>query len=510
MLEIALKSGLVHIFFTLLKSLLVLGSLGYVIKSVGEVGIGFFHYIQAGCAFLFCFTGNIVLFRGVTQYVAERKNAPFSEYQSLLGAALGFLCLTYAGIEAVFLLLGSFEFLGLNPLHLHTADLFLNLSLILGIDFLQRFNFLISAYLNGKQKIVLANTLKGIYEFVTPLVVLGMAWVSPTLLNYGLSLFVMGLLKSLHFYLYACRITQKFWLPNLSFRLLSQMPVVTRTAYLGSLADPLHGQVDRLILGYWGGVSTLPVYAMVHRFRELIVFLLDGICRTYFPVLSAEGANALHKAKQIDYLQRWVVSLIVFTFSLGMLIFAPLMMTLMVTPEFGERSRIFVILASLQNLAYCHSFIPLFGLLALKNIKETSIFNWLEALFVVVFIYPLMLLFGDAGAGLSRLATFPQTLYINRVYGKLLDFNWRAILAPIELSFVLFGVALLWPFYLYWYQPGRWVEMTGGCLVFAGMMGLRLFAELFSGHRQEKQALYLKIKNLLHTLIRKNLNTPPF
>lgn len=501
MLEIAIKGGITNLAFTILKALLVLISLGYVIKHIGEPEIGFFHYVQAGCAFIYFFTGNTVVSRGIIQFVAENKEAPFSEYRRILGASFGFLIISYLGINGILVLFGYWGFFELNQLNFSIPKLSLYLSTIVAIDFFNRLSILFGAYLTGKQRIVLANALKGAYEFVTPICVLIVAYLHPTLLSYLMTLIIMGLLRTLHFYVVSCQTAGALWLPNIAFTTIPQMPIVTKVAYLGSLADPLHTQVDRLVLGYFGGVSILPVYTMAHRFRELVVFLLDGICRTYFPVLSAEGKNAIAKAQQIDFVQRWFVSIIVFILNLGMILFTPAIISIIVTPDFGERARIFVILASLQSFAYGHSFIPLFGLLALKKMKEVTIFNWLEALLVVFTIFPLLSLLGNVGVAVSRLATIPQTFYANHIYGKFLDFSWRKVLSPIWGSFVLFIIPLSWALYLHYHPPEILYEITIAGIFFTVIVLLRLVLEMNMGKTQEKKQLFSKITRIIVEMI---------
>jgi len=218
------------------------------------------------------------------------------------------------------------------------------------------------------------------------------------------------------FYLLLYFKERKLFIPSLNIKRIFSLPMFNRSSYIGSLSEPLGSQADKLILGIIGGTAALPLYLIAQRALASIHSIVYNISYSFFPLLAAEGNNAITKAKQIDFDQRWTIGFVgAVCYSLAIIIL-PLIFSVTAGKEIGARLIPLIALAAFQGILVCNASIPIMGLMALKETKVLAINSWINQIIMLIATIVLTYYYGAIGTATARAAFLFQMTHVIWMY----------------------------------------------------------------------------------------------
>ena len=464
MLKQIITSSGISISFTCLQAFLSLFLAGYSLRIFGENIIGNFYLIQAIYLFFLPFLGSQVLKPALTQYIAEAgSRGDEKKTNSILNSILGYTLFSNVFLSG--LILSYYFFLQhvfLDSTNDHKAPLSLILiALTVLSGFFDEVGLLFTAFLCGKKRLEATYLINGIIGIVTQVGLFLAAYLTKSFSVYVCIFMAKSAVGFLCLYFLIYKTYRFFPLPNFRFRQILSLPMVKRSAYVGSLSDPLGSQADKLILGFIGGISALPVYTIAQRVIGTVHSVIYNITYSFFPLLAAEGDNAINKARQIDARQRWSIGILgALLYGATILIF-PSFFSIAAGKEIGIKSLPFIILASIQGILVCNASIPIMGLLALKQTKTLAINGWSNQGLLLGATAILTLLWGAIGTAAARMVFLFQMGFATYQYTKILGGkNLVTMFRPIFPSICLVSIVAIASFFTAHISSNMWIVIT--------------------------------------------------
>ena len=506
MMEIVLRSGIVSLSFSVVQALLAFLVVGYSLRVFGELAVGLVQATQATVLFTIGLSGMPVITSALIQYVSESSEAPniTQDVADRFNSSLGYLFLICSLFFICFLSINPFgEKWALMGIAAKFSSMSMYNSLILLWVMSEQVTVLIISFLFGRRLLIQANLISGLFGAANQTIIFLSIFVFKEFLIFLIIMAAFSVVRLIAAYLIACRYNRGLRLfPSTKFSRIRKMPMVNKSAYIGSLSNPLVSQADRLILSYISGVAALPIYALAQSALSAVHSVIHNICHPFFPLLSAEGKNAVRKAKKMEFLQRWIVSLMgAFLYGISIL-FLPILLSYIVTVDIGERSRMFVILASLQGMLICYSTVPIFGLLALKKTKILAIMDWGNSSLVLGLAVPLTIFLGPLGTAFSRLGFIFQAIFSTWHYTAELGLRKIADkFRPLIPSFLFLLLIILYSYCIHSLRLNRLVELSLNLIFLMICLSSWLLIDYMSEKRKENVYFILRILGTIRSII---------
>lgn len=156
------------------------------------------------------------------------------------------------------------------------------------------------------------------------------------------------------------RLFGEVFLPAWEWVELKAMSGFGAWTYLGSIGGFLFTNVDKLLLTSFLGSASLPFYVIPQRLYGQVHTAMSGQSEFLFPMLSSFGDKAANTIEKIEDRMRWFIAAgsVLLYFSIALL--APVILEHLISREFVERSRWFILLACVQGLCHAQMIVPYF------------------------------------------------------------------------------------------------------------------------------------------------------
>jgi O-antigen/teichoic acid export membrane protein len=440
--EIVVKRGIVESTFRLAQFVVGFFTSGLAIKMIGETTLGTILIYQAEYAFLAAFFGVSMFNNAIIQFISETSKRPDRELNERI---------MNSSISVTFLfslVFGGLALVSITPLsvNFHLATFGDNLLLVAATCFTMFFTSvaaLLTSYVYASGVFITTSVFDGITGLVLPIANATVLVVTRSWAMYVLSLTILSLLRaSSYFVLAKIKMGYRFR-PMLDVGAIRQMPLISRGAYVASLASPLSSQADRIVLGSISGASALPAYSIAQTVLNGINSIIYGASSTFVPLLAREAEQANSTAARLQHIQRWFVSSFALFFYSAVILFLPVALSVLISADFGRRVTACVVLAGFQGLAMANLVIPIFGLTALKQMRKIAAVEWINSAGLFIFGFVLTLSFGAIGMPVSRMWYLAGAAIAAWVYCRVLGVTKSEVVAPIRSSLVFLPVAAL-------------------------------------------------------------------
>jgi len=467
MFEIAVKRGVVESSFRIAQFVIGFFASGLAIKIIGESTLGTILIYQAEYSFLAAFFGVAMFNNAIIQFISETSKLPDRGLNERIMSSS--ITMTFL-FSIVF---GGIALVSITPLSLnfHLATFAENLLLVGSTSLTMFFTSvagLLSSYVYASGVFITTSVFDGITGLIVPIVNATVLLVTRSWAMYVLSLTILSLLRASSYFVLARVKTAYRLRPTIDIAAMRMMPLISRAAYVASLASPLSTQADRIVLGTISGASALPAYSIAQTVLNGINSIIYGASSTFVPLLAREAEQASSTAARLQHIQRWFISFFALFCYSGMILFLPQALSALIGADFGHRATTSVLFAGFQGLAMANLVIPILGLTALKQMRKIAGLEWINSVGLFTFGFVLTLVFGAVGMPASRIWYFTETAISAWVYCKVLGVPKSEVVAPIRSSLIFLAAAALCSATLTIILPGMsvWMMVTMNGIVF--------------------------------------------
>jgi O-antigen/teichoic acid export membrane protein len=480
-----IKSGSITLFFSVLQAIISLFLAGYSLKIFGEKVIGSFYLLQSVYLFVVPFLGSQILKPALTQYIAEKSSEKKSgQITNVLESSLGYTIIIN-GIFSLCLCVFTLFFWGNHSgLRMHLIALVIVTCLIDDIvSIFQSFTF-------GQGKIAQVYLINGILGLCNQIGQFAVIIIFKSFEAFVYFFILKSIISLITLHLFCYYTDKKLYIPRFNIKQVFILPMFNKSSYIGSLSDPIGSQADKLILGLIGGAAALPLYVIAQKVLAAVHAIIYNISYTFFPLLAAEGENAINKARQIDFNQRWVIAIMGALLYSATIIIFPLFFSLTAGKEMGVRIVPLIALASFQGILVCNASIPIMGLMALKETKVLAVNSWINQIILLLATVILTFFWGALGAAFSRTAYLFQMIHAIFMYSKKIGFNKPdQMFRPMISSFFYFLMVILFSFLLSNAPVSALTALGLNVLISAMLLCIMIFIE-FKTVEGKKSILY--------------------
>ena len=205
---------------------------------------------------------------------------------------------------------------------------------------------------------------------------------------------------------------------------------------------------DRFVLGSMTTTAQVGLYGLAYQFGFLLSSLTEvPFMRAWNPIrysLVREDAP-VRDAAYNDGLR--AISVLLTVISVGVILFSPLVLTLMAAPEFHEAARLVPVIAA-AYVVQCYTTVVLFGIDVSTQTKYYTIATWSAAAVSMVLYVLLIPPFGGTGAAWATLVAFLVRFSITYYHSQSLwpiRYEWASTIRAGGIILVVAAAQLSYP-----------------------------------------------------------------
>jgi O-antigen/teichoic acid export membrane protein len=198
--------------------------------------------------------------------------------------------------------------------------------------------------------------------------------------------------------------------PTWCWRLIRPLLSFGTWVYVGNLGSVLLGRLVSLILTTLLGSAALPYYEWPQRLYSQVHNSLASQSQFLFPMLASYGDGAGQQIHRLEDRLRWFIAVGSGAIYCCLASLGPVVVSLVVSPEFAERVRPLLYVACAQGFFQAQDIVPYYTSHAMGLGRPNSLIFLGQGLAVAGTAFLLIPILGCLGAGLAQLWVIPAVL----------------------------------------------------------------------------------------------------